>query len=86
MRARAMHSPTTTFPSLSWLVDRSRRNARRVAVWLVRLAVYCADRYSATVQYEELSKLTHADLERRGIARGDLHRHIADSLAKRPRL
>jgi hypothetical protein len=34
------------------------------------------------VQYEELAKLSHAALERRGIARGDLHRHAAEAFPK----
>jgi hypothetical protein len=28
------------------------------------------------VIYQELSKLSDAELERRGFARGDLHRHV----------
>jgi hypothetical protein len=78
--------PLTATPSLSitWSVDRLRRKARRLAVRFARLVVFCADSYSAAVQYEDLAKLSHVDLERRGIARGDLHRHVADALPKWP--
>jgi hypothetical protein len=34
------------------------------------------DAQVAAVLYQELSKLSDAELERRGIARGDLHRHV----------
>jgi hypothetical protein len=82
---RAHTIPLTATPSLSitWPVNHLRRKARRLAVRLARLVVFCADSYSATVQYEELRKLSDVDLERRGIARGDLHWHVADTLANR---
>jgi len=64
------------------LIYRLHRRARWLAVRLVKFLIYCADRYSAAVQYEELAKLSDAQLERRGIARGDLHRHVADASPK----
>ena len=81
---RAHTIPLTATPSLSitWSVDRLRRKARRLAVRFARLVVFCADSYSTAVQYEELAKLSHVDLETR--QRGDLHRHIADALPKWP--
>jgi hypothetical protein len=32
--------------------------------------------FVAAARYEKLFKLSDAELERRGIARGDLHRHV----------
>jgi hypothetical protein len=40
--------------------------------------------HSAAAQYEDLANLSAAELERRGIAPGDLHRQIADALPKWP--
>jgi hypothetical protein len=59
-----------------------RRRARRLALRAIKFAVYLADCYSATVQYEELNKLSDRHQELRGIARGDLHRHVRDALPK----
>ena len=39
-----------------------------------------ADTYSATVQYEALSRFSDVELERRGFAGGDVHRHVAEAL------
>jgi hypothetical protein len=68
--------------SLTWSLDRLRRKAYRLAVQLTAFAAYCADYYSARAQYEELGKLSVVELERRGIAQGDFHRHAADAFPK----
>ena len=68
--------------SLLWPVDGLRQKAHRLAIRLVRFLTFCADAYSARVQYEDLAKLSDTQLERRGIARGDLHRHAADAFPK----
>lgn len=65
-------------------IEALRRRGRRFAIRFTQYVRYYAECYSAAVQYEDLAKLSRADLERRGIAPGDLHRHIADGLAKRP--
>ena len=57
---------------------------RRLAVRLAQYVRFYADCYSAAVQYEDLANLSAAELERRGIAPGDLHRHVADALPKWP--
>ena len=64
-------------------IEIMRRKGRRVAVRLRHYVRFCADWYSASVQYEDLARLSAAELERRGIARGDLHRHVADLLPNR---
>jgi len=60
------------------------RKVRRLAVRLAQYVRFYADRYSAAVQYEDLANLSAAELERRGIAPGDLHRQVADALPKWP--
>jgi hypothetical protein len=57
---------------------------RRLAVRIAQYVRFYADCYSAAVQYEDLANLSAAELERRGIAPGDLHRHVADALPKWP--
>jgi hypothetical protein len=65
-------------------IEAFRRKARRLAVRLAQYVRFYADCYSAAVQYEDLANLSAAELERRGIAPGDLHRHVADALPRRP--
>jgi hypothetical protein len=65
-------------------IETFRRNARRLAVRLVHYVRFYAERYSAAVQYEDLANLSAAELERLGIAPGDLHRQVADALPKWP--
>jgi len=52
-----------------------KRASARVAA---RVARY-QDAHAEAVLYQQLSKLSDAELERRGIARGDLHRHVWSS-------
>ena len=84
MRTYTIPSIVTPSLSLTWPVDRLRRKVHRLAVRLAAFVAYCADSYSARVQYEDLAKLSVAELERYGIARGDLHRHAADAFPKWP--
>src|SRR5215471_21813694 len=65
-------------------IEVMRRKGRRFAVRLAHYVRFYADRYSAAVQYEDLVNLSAAELERRGIAPGDLHRQVADALPKWP--
>jgi hypothetical protein len=83
MQAHSIRANSSLPISLAWPVDRLQRKAHRLAVRLVGFLNFCADAYSAHVQYEELSKLSDVALERRGFARGDLHRHAADAFPKR---
>jgi hypothetical protein len=61
-----------------------RRKGRRFAVRLIQHVRFYADCYSAAVQYEDLNKLSRFELERRGIAPGDLYRHVVDGSPKWP--
>jgi hypothetical protein len=51
---------------------------------LVEVLGTCADAWAAAHMYEDLARLSDAELERRGIPRGDLHRHVFDALDGRP--
>jgi len=57
------------------------RDARK-ALWVRILASLAAyrERLAAAVLCAELSKLSNAELERRGFARGDLHWQVSQSL------
>jgi hypothetical protein len=46
------------------------------------LTVY-ADALGQAIHYEELSRLSDAELKRRGIPRADLHRHVFGNSYKR---
>ena len=62
-------SPTETVASLSSLI---KSLPRRVRMW----ANSCADYYAAASMYEQLSKLSNAELSRRGLSRDTLAREI----------
>jgi hypothetical protein len=63
-----------------------RRRWRRGLVRASRhVAAYVAcirQGYAAAALYEDLARLSKAGRERRGVWRGDLHRHIASRLGK----
>jgi hypothetical protein len=84
MHAHSIRTSSAEPFTLSWPVYRLRKKAHRLAVRLAAFATYCADSYSARVQYEDLAKLSDVALERRGIARGDMHRHAAEAFPKWP--
>jgi hypothetical protein len=84
MQADSIRANSATPIFVARPVDRLRRKVHRLAVRLAACVAYCADSYSARVQYEELAKLSVVELERRGIARGDLHRHAAEAFPKWP--
>jgi hypothetical protein len=65
-------------------IEAFHRKARRLAVRVAQYVRFYADCYSAAVQYEDLANLSAAELARRGIAPGDLHRQVADALPKWP--
>jgi hypothetical protein len=65
-------------------IEAFREKARRLAVRVAQYVRFYADCYSAAAQYDDLASLSAAELERRGIAPGDLHRHVADALPKSP--
>ena len=64
-------------------VDQVHDQARRFGARILAVLTICADAYAAAAQYEELSGLSKAELERRGIPRGDLPQHIFEALTTR---
>ncbi len=62
-------SPATVDASPPWAVWRAS-----LAVWLNR----CADQWEAAVAYEELSRLSDAQLQHRGLRRDTLARDLTD--------
>lgn len=64
------------------VVDKVGTRARRLGTRLVEVLAICGDAWAVTNAYEDLSRLSDAELERRGIPRGWLHRHVFDVLNK----
>lgn len=64
-------------------LSQSRDEARRLGARVLAFLTVCADAYAATTLYQELSRLSDAELERRGIPRGNLHRHIFGAVTRR---
>jgi hypothetical protein len=81
MHTHSMRLTSSPSISISGPVTRIRRRGRALLLRCVRFLHYCADQYAAAAQFDELSKLSDVGLERCGIAPGDLHRHLADSLS-----
>jgi hypothetical protein len=73
--ATARPSPIALFRARA--LGASRRACANIAAYVA----CCRDAYAATALYDELSKLSDAELQRRGIARGDLHRLVAEKLS-----
>ena len=69
--------------SIGWTFGQGREQARRFGARIVEFIDARADAYAAAALYEELSKLSNAELERRGIPRAELHRCIFGSLTRR---
>jgi len=66
---------------IGWAV--SHDEPRRVGARILTFLTTCVDAYAASTLYQELSRLSDAELERRGIPRGDLHRHIFGAVTRR---
>jgi hypothetical protein len=66
--------------AIGWTLDQQRHEARRLGARVLDVLRACGAGYAAAAEYEELSKLSKAELERRGIPRGDLPQHIFQAL------
>jgi hypothetical protein len=66
----------------SWAIDEARAKAMRLGGGIVEVLAICANAWAAANMYEELSRLSDAELARRGISRGDLHRHTHRALTQ----
>jgi hypothetical protein len=57
------------------LSSRIRQRFARIAAWMA----ICAEYHAAAANYEELSRLSDAELSRRGLARDTLARDLCES-------
>jgi hypothetical protein len=76
--AMTMLLTTEKFPSKEVappLFDRIRRAGKRIVAW----ANTCADHYAAAAMYGQLSRLSDAELHRRGLSRDMLARDVPQS-------
>jgi hypothetical protein len=64
-------------------IAQARDQAKRFGERILEVLRACADGYAAAAEYEELSKLSKAELERRGIPSRELPQHIFETLTKR---
>jgi hypothetical protein len=69
--------------SVPWTREAVRRSRKDVWSGVLEWLAAHRRRRVAVILYAELSKLSDAELERRGIAGGDLHRHISGMLFRR---
>ena len=76
MQTRGNSHPAA--PAMDWTFRKFGPQAKRLGAHILALRAICADAYAAAARYEELSILCKQELERRGILRGDLPRHILD--------
>jgi hypothetical protein len=49
---------------------------RGLLAWITAWIDVCADYYAAPAMYEQLSRLSDTELQRRGLARADVARHV----------
>ena len=66
-----------------WNFRQVRDQVKRLGARIVEFIDARADAYAAGALYAELSRLSDAELERRGIPRGDLHRCVFETLTRR---
>jgi hypothetical protein len=59
-----------------------RDRAKKLGAEIVAAFTRRVDAWAAATLFHELSKLSNGELERRGIPRGDLHRHVFETLSK----
>ena len=83
MYTHSVRLTSSSATSIVWPGLRLRRRVRQFLLRCLRFVRYCDNHFAAASQHNELSKLSDAALERRGIGRGDLHRHLAVSLSAR---
>jgi hypothetical protein len=67
---------------VSWTIDEARAKAKRLGGGIMEVLAICANAWAVANTYEQLSRLSDAELGRRGISRGDLHRHMLRALTQ----
>lgn len=68
------HSGTAA--SIGLIIGHASDTAMRLAALIVDVLAVCADAWAAAGLYDELSKLSDAELERRGVPRNALNRCV----------
>jgi hypothetical protein len=63
---------------IGWSLDEARIQEKRFSASIREVVDAWADAAAAAALYEQLSRLSDAELERRGIPRGELNRWIFD--------
>ena len=66
-----------------WAIGRVRGKAKNLSQRIVEAFAVCANAWEAAGLYEALSKLSDAELERRGMPRSELHRSIFEMVTWR---
>lgn len=66
--------------STGWLIRRAVGKAKHLGASLAAIFRACADAWDAASLYEDLSRLSDAELDRRGIPRGELNRCVFEVL------
>jgi hypothetical protein len=61
---------------IGWTFDVARIRAQRLGASFREVLDAWADAHAATALYEQMSRLSDAELARRGIPRGELHRCV----------
>jgi hypothetical protein len=67
---------------IRWALVQACDGAKRLGAGIAEIFDAHADALAATALYPELSNLSNAELERRGIPRDRLHRHLFETLAR----
>lgn len=77
MSTNAYVSPVGTAEKLSWAEFPIRRYVKAIAAWASAWATARANALAAAALYEHLSKLSDAELHRRGLSRSTLARDVS---------
>ena len=63
-------------------IDTVSTNAKRLGARSIELVAICGNAWAAANAYEDLSRLSDAELDRRGIPRRELNRYVRGLLDK----
>jgi hypothetical protein len=72
----------TPAPTVGLIIGHASDTAKRLAELIVGLLAVCADAWAAAGFYEELSRLSDAELERRGVPRDALNRRVFEIVTR----
>jgi hypothetical protein len=64
------------------LIARVHGSAKDIGKRVADFFAVCADSWAAADLYQDLSRLSDAELQRRGIPRGEIHRCVFEALTK----